>query len=189
MAFGNDIKDFPIDSWGIDDLVVRKARSLLNKGFDVRPVTYRRAAIASAPSGWSGLSDTLRAEVSPQLDAYIVVTKAAAQYGGTNQLISGLGIVEGPFNHYFIYAIFQVAMVDGRQFSAMARGLASLPGDKPCNPMFKPFICGVNREVDRSWWPTSLNPASNQKLRGAMVEFIDKSLPNTLLQMQLTNQR
>ena len=43
MAFGNDTKEFPIDSWRIDDLVVSKARGLLSKSYDVRAVTYRRA--------------------------------------------------------------------------------------------------------------------------------------------------
>ena len=189
MAFGNDTKEFPIDSWRVDDLVVSKARGLLSKSYDVRTVTYRRAAIAAAPISRSGLGDTLRAEVSPQgLDAYLVVTKIPVQYGGTNQSISGLGIVEGPFDHYFIYAILRVVLVDGREFSTIAQSIAALPGDKPCNSIIaKPFICGANREVDKTWWPASLNAASNQKLKGAMVEFIDKSLPNTLRQMELTN--
>jgi hypothetical protein len=116
MAFGNDTKEFPIDSWRVDDLVVSKTRGLLSKSYDVRAVTYRRAAIAAAPISRSGLGDTLRAEVSPQgLDAYLVVTKVAVQYGGTNQSISGLGIVEGPFDHYFIYAILRIVLVDGRE--------------------------------------------------------------------------
>jgi hypothetical protein len=189
MAFGNDTKEFPIDSWRVDDLVVSKTRSLLSKSYDVRAVTYRRAAIAAAPISRSGLGDTLRAEVSPRgLDAYLVVTKIAVQYGGTNQSISGLGIVEGPFDHYFIYAILRVALVDGREFSTIAQSIAALPGDKSCNSIIsKPFICGANREVDKTWWPAALNAASNQKLKGAMVEFIDKSLPNTLRQLELTN--
>jgi hypothetical protein len=189
MVFGNDTKEFPIDSWRIDDLVVSKARGLLGKSYDVRSVTYRRAAIAAAPISRSGLGDILRAEVSPQgLDAYLVVTKVAVQYGGTNQSISGLGIVEGPFDHYFIYSILRIVLVDGREFSTIAQSVAALPGDKPCNSIIaKPFICGANREVDKTWWPTSLDAASNQRLKGAMVEFIDKSLPNTLRQMELTN--
>jgi len=189
MAFGNDIKEFPIDSWRIDDLVASKARGLLSKSYDVRPVTYRRAAIAAAPISRNGLADTLRAELSPQgRDAYLVVTKIPVQYGGTNQSISGLGIVEGPFDHYFIYAILRIVLVDGREFSTIAQSIAALPEAKPCNSLFnKPFICGANREVDKTWWPASFDAASNQRLKGAMVEFIDKSLPNTLRQMELTN--
>jgi hypothetical protein len=188
MVFGNDAKEFSIDSWHIDDLAVAKARGLLGKTHDVRSVTYRRAAIASAPGGRSGLADTLRAAVAPQgLDTYLVMTKTTVQYGGTNQTIGGLGIVEGAFDNFFIYAIYQVALVDGRDFSPISRSVALLPGDKSCNPLFKPFICGANRAVDKTWWPASLDAASNQRLKGAMVEFVDKSLPNTLRQMELTN--
>jgi hypothetical protein len=35
--------------------------------------------------------------------------------------------------------------------------------------------------------PASLDAASNQRLKGGVIELIDMSLPNTLQQMQLTD--
>src|SRR5262245_59514877 len=46
-VFGNASRDFPIDSWGIDDLMIGRIRTALAPRFDVRPVTYRRAAFAN----------------------------------------------------------------------------------------------------------------------------------------------
>jgi len=46
---------------------------------------------------------------------------------------------------------------------------------------------GPHKQVDESWWPTARDAASNQRLKGAVVELIDQSLPNTLQQLQLVN--
>src|SRR5215472_10013124 len=35
---------YSIESWGIDDLIVSRASSLLSRRFEVRPVPHRRAA-------------------------------------------------------------------------------------------------------------------------------------------------
>jgi len=60
--------------------------------------------------------------------------------------------------------------------------------DSRCNlAVARQWFAPGCQEVDKLWWPTSLDAASNQKLKGAMVEFIDKSLPNTLRQMEVTN--
>jgi hypothetical protein len=190
-VFGNDLKEFPIDSWGIDDHVAGQVRALLSKRFDVRPVTYRRADVAAPKDIWGGIGATIRAQVSPQgLDAYIVLTSAESQYASTNQSLNGLGIVEhgggaGIFpKHYFLFALYYVSVIDGNQFSPLGLSVASLP-EAPSYLMA--VIHGPNREVDQSLWPASLDAASNQRLKGGVIELIDKSLPNTLQQMQLTD--
>src|SRR6266545_2488431 len=48
-VFGNDQKEFAIDSWKIDDFVIGKVRAALGKRFDVRPVTYQKAAFLAPP--------------------------------------------------------------------------------------------------------------------------------------------
>src|SRR5262249_40476839 len=86
VAFLNDKKDFPIESWGINDMVAGKVRSALSRRYDVRPLTYRKSAFASLESGQSTLAERIRAEVTPQgLDAYLVVVSGDAQYLGSNQ--------------------------------------------------------------------------------------------------------
>jgi hypothetical protein len=190
-VFGNDLKELPIDSWGIDDHVAGEVRGLLSKRFDVRPVTYRRADIAAPKNVWGGIGERIRGQVSPPgLDAYIVLTSAESQYASTNQSLNGLGIVEhgggaGIFpKHYFLFALYAVSVIDGNQFSPLGFSFASLPG---AAPYLMEVIHGPNREVDQSLWPASLDAASNQRLKGGVIELIDKSLPNTLQQMQLTD--
>src|SRR5690349_8234175 len=48
MGFGNDAKEFPVDAWGIDQLVVSKVRSVLARRFEVRPVAYNKSAFLNA---------------------------------------------------------------------------------------------------------------------------------------------
>jgi hypothetical protein len=187
-VFGNDVIAFPTDSWGIDDHVTSQVRGLLSKRFDVRPVTYRRADVTEENNFWGSTGERIRGRVSPPgLDAYILLTRAESQYSSSNQGLKGLGIVElgGLISkHYVLYALYNVSVIDGNQFSILGRSVASLP-DAPSYLMEN--IHGPNREVDQSWWPTSLDAASNQRLKGGVIDLIDKSLPGSLQQMQLTD--
>ena len=55
MSFGrtgltglnNRSQSFPIGSWGLDDLIVQQATTALNGRFQVRPVSYQRAAFGA----------------------------------------------------------------------------------------------------------------------------------------------
>src|SRR5262249_32923739 len=71
LAFGSDFKEMAIGSWGIDEMMTAKIRTALSPRFDVRPVTYKRAAFAAFPDR-SGLvaqnfnPEVVRTQVSPQ---------------------------------------------------------------------------------------------------------------------------
>jgi hypothetical protein len=190
-VFGNESQEMAIDSWGIDDLMTAKIRAALTPRFDVRPVSYRRAVFANVENRLSLVTEqlraeTVRAEVSPPgLDAYLIVTKASAPYGQTNQTLTGLGIVEGfqlgdPL--VYMYAFHSISVVDGHEWSVSRGTYATVP-DEP--GLFGPRFKGASRKLDKSWWPTSLDAASNQRLKGVVVELIDQSLPGTLQKMQL----
>jgi hypothetical protein len=56
-AFGNERNKVPIDSWQIDDLVVRKIGAFLGKSWSVRPINYAKGAFASS-SRTMGFSTT-----------------------------------------------------------------------------------------------------------------------------------
>src|SRR5262249_10255190 len=128
VAFLNDKKDFPIESWGINDMVAGKVRSALSRRYDVRPLTYRKSAFASLESGQSTLAERIRAEVLPQgLDAYLVVVSGDAQYLGSNQQLHSLGIVEG-FGVWFLYALYGITAVDGHDWNFRGHTRAALPG-------------------------------------------------------------
>jgi hypothetical protein len=185
-VFGNESDEMAIDSWGIDDVMTAKIRVALTPRFDVRPVTYRRAAFANLENrlaiGVEQLrAETVRAEVSPQLDAYLIVTKASAPYNQTNQILTGLGIVEG--GEVYVYAFHSISLVDGHDWT-LSRGTYATLQAEP-NFLGMPRSKGASRKLDKSWWPVSRDAASNQRLKGVIVELIDESLPGTLRKMQL----
>jgi hypothetical protein len=190
-VFGNDESEFPVDSWGIDDVMAGKVRTLLGQRFDVRPVTYRRAAFAKPNRG--GIGAMVREGVTPAaVDAYVVVTHGGSRLGATNQSVSGLGMLEASggllySNRHFVYALYAVSIIDAREFSSKAFTVSLMPGEALVDPLRSTVIRGPHRQVDQSWWPTSPTAASNQRLKGAVLELIDQSLPNTLQQLQLAN--
>ncbi len=190
-VFGNDESEFPVDAWGVDDVMAGKVRGLLGRRFDVRPVTYRRAAFAKG--SWGGIGALVREGVTPApVDAYVVITRGFNQLGATNQSVSGLGILEtsGGLLHsdrVFVYALYAVSIIDAREFSSKAITGALMPGEAAVDPLRSTVMRGPHRQVDQSWWPTSPTAAANQRLKGAVLELIDQSLPNTLQQLQLTN--
>jgi hypothetical protein len=190
-VFGNESQEIPIDSWGIDELMTSKIRAALAGRLDVRPVKYRRAAFAEAENtiaiGVESLrGETVRTEVTPQgLDAYLIVTKATAPYGQTNQMLRGLGMVDGfKFGDHLIYAyaFYSISLVDGHDWTVSRGTFATIQGDAG---LFGPRLKGASRELDKSWWPASLDAASNQRLKGVVAELIDQSLPGTLQKMLL----
>jgi hypothetical protein len=190
-VFGNESNEFPVAAWGIDDLVVTKVRAVLGRRLDVRPVTYQRSAFYER--NVDGISGAVRAAgPTGGVDAYVVITHGVSKLGATNQFVSGLGLLEGSggplySNRYFLYALYAVSIIDAKTFASKGIVRSVMPGEAQINPLPTTPLIGPHRQVDKSWWPTSLDAASNQRLKGAVVELIDKSLPNTLQELQLTN--
>jgi hypothetical protein len=190
-VFGNDESVFPVAAWGIDDLMAGKVRTLLGRRFDVRPVTYRRTVFATPHRG--GIPAMTREAVTPAaVDAYVVIAYGNSPVGATNQAVSGLGMLETSggilsSNRFFLYALYSVSIIDAREFSSKAVTVALMRGEALVDPMRATALRGPHRQVDESWWPTARDANSNQRLKGAVVELIDQSLPNTLQQLQLVN--
>jgi hypothetical protein len=168
-VLGNDLKEFPIGSWGVDDYVASKVRAVLGKRYDLRPVTYDRGSIAAASGSWGKLGENIRPHISTQgLDAYLVFRGSDGQYTGTNQYMQGFGIVEHLTINYFLFALYNVVLVDGKDFSVVGSGGA-----------------GPRQKVDQSWWPTSFDAAANPRLKAGTLALIDQSLPETITRIGL----
>jgi hypothetical protein len=184
---GNDFKEMPIAAWGIDEMMTAKLRAALSPRFDVRPVTYKRAAFAIFPDRSGFLAQNFRPEVvrevSPQgLDAYLIVVKSERSSGGSSRpMFQGLGSTEGNTDVdpiMFVHAYYNIYLVDGRDFRIKSQAGSHIP--RPFNPFVREAFSSPARKVDASMWPTSLNAAEHQKLKGVVVELIDQSLPPTL---------
>ena len=184
-VFANDEKEFPIDAWGIDQFVVTKVRSVLAGRFAVRPVAYDKSAFLQARNE-DAIAAGVRAQAkAADIDAYIVVTRAATQFGNTNQSLQGLGILEkGALSAYFfVYALYQVTVVDGHSFTVIANSPAILVSQDTVLATMS--IRGPAREVDASWMPATLDAAHNIRLKSAITELLDRNLPRTIEKMRL----
>ena len=188
-GFDNSPRHVPIASWGLDDMIVQQVASALNGRFQVQPVTYTRARFAAVqesviPAVNLVSSDPFRklveSEVSPQgLDAYIVITRARANFGGGNRKVEGVGLIaySTVFESYNqIHALYEIRVIDGKTFGVIEK-LAAGPLDNASDVR----LPGPARLIDANF------DARDENLRRAIVDLITRSLPHTLSDMHLVN--
>jgi hypothetical protein len=188
-GLGGNAQSISIGSWGIDDLIASRASSLLSRRFEVHPVTYRRAAFAafegdSAVAAVNLLRDDpikklIPAEVSPLgLDAYMLITKAKSIYGSTSRTVAGVGVISRTAvfgSSSQIHALYVVRLVDGHDFHLIAKGTAS-----PLNNSEMNRLAGPSRPVDDFFLPAANDIPRNEKLKAAIIDLIERSLPTTM---------
>src|SRR4051812_48513542 len=91
-VFGNESSDAPIESWGLDDLVVARVRAAAAGRMSVRRVAYSKEALQDAGSKEpAGAIRALAGNAS--CERYLVVTKSSGQVAGTNQRAAGVGLL------------------------------------------------------------------------------------------------
>lgn len=188
-GFDNSPRTIPIASWGLDDLIVQDVASALSSRFQVQPVTYTRASFSTIQESPITAVNLVRGDpfkkfvetqVSPQgLDAYIVVTRAKAYFGGGNRRVEGVGLITYSTvleTYSQIHALYEIRVVDGKTFGIIEK-FAAAPLDNASNVR----LPGPGRVVDASF------DASDENLRRAIVDLITRSLPVTLSDMHLVN--
>ena len=191
MVLDNSPRSVPIGSWGLDDLVVQQVTAALSGRFQVQQVTYTRAAFAAIQESpvtavnlvrGDPFKKLVQAEISPQgLDAYVVITKAKAYFGGGNRKVEGLGLItySAVLDSYRqIHALYEIRVVDGKTFDIIEK-LAAGPLDNASNIR----LPGPSRLVDADF------DEQDENLRRAIVDLIMRSLPNALSDLHLTNQK
>jgi hypothetical protein len=187
---------FPIEPWGIDDLVVSRTAALLSRRFQVQNVTYRRGSFAAgernSPIAVANLlrddpiKALVRTEVSPQgLDAYVVITKATSRYGTRGRSVSGIGAV----NHTavfgvdaLIHALYTIRVIDGHKFDVIGKRSAVVLDNADVVR-----LAGPSRMIDAATLPTANEVASNDRLKAAVTDLIERSLENTLQDLRLSD--
>src|SRR5258706_1771388 len=194
----NGSQSCPVGSWGLDDLIVQQATAAMSGRFQVQPVSSKRAAFAMiekdspvAPVNFirgDPFKKLVQTEVSPQgLDAYIVITKAKANFGGGGRKVEGIGFVSygtllASSNH--IHALYEIRVIDGKTFDGI-ENMASPPSDS-AEAVRLP---GPSRLVDESISPSIGDPARNENLHRAITDLIARSLSTTLSDMHLAETR
>ncbi len=191
-------QSFPIESWGLDDLIVQQATSALSGRFQVQQVSYRRAAFAAiepdspvAPVNLvrsDPFKKLVQTEVSPQgLDAYVVITKAKSNFGGGGRKVEGIGFITygtllEPYSQ--IHVLYEVRVIDGKTFDVIEKRAAA-----PLDNVETVRLAGPSRLVDESFSLSVGDPVRNEKLHGAITDLIVRSLSSTLSDMHLAEIR
>jgi hypothetical protein len=169
-----------IRSWGLDELIVQQATTLLNGRFRVQPVSYPRDAFVAI--GESAVTPVnlmrgdpfkalVRTDVSPKgLDAYVVISRAKSKLG-TGRNVQGIGFMEYRTllaSYGLIHALYEVRLIDGKS---------------PLGNIEIMRLQGPSQLVDGAFD----GAAGIETLRAAIVDLITRSLPLTLGDMHLAN--
>jgi hypothetical protein len=187
----NSPRSGPIASWGLDDLMVQQVTDALSNRFQVQPVTYPRATFATTQESAITAVNLVRGdpfkklvqtEVSPQgLDAYIVITKAKAYFGGGNRKVEGLGLIRYSTvleSFDLLHALYEIRVVDGKTLDIIEK-LAAGPIDNGSTVR----LPGPSLMIDAGF------DERDDNLHRAVVDLVIRSLPNTLSDMHLINQK
>jgi hypothetical protein len=187
-VFGNELNEVPIGAWGLDDAVVSRVSALLAKRFTVKRIAVPQGAFAAYenPAAFSDSSATLQGIVrklagSANCDLYIVVTRSGVPFSGTNQVVAGVGMVEGgglinPDN-VTLYAVTTVHLYDGRTFERL---IWQRPGFA-IGGSFGKVVNAPHRTLDRTWWPATPQAVHSEKIKSAtralLVEGVAETIP------------
>jgi len=194
MAFGNDLKEVPIESWGLDDLVVARVRAAAGTGVAVRRIAYPANAFEPydhPPRRLFGDGDKdLRSVVQAIVGAggcerYVVVVKDKNADRLTNQTFTGIGIFSRAGGDVHLFALTALFVFDGHTFEVLKKGVGSPVEEKlgsnptlfdvmRTNPMRGP---NVPLKEDFSWPPA---PDAVMGLRDATRALLAESLDTTL---------
>jgi hypothetical protein len=201
-AFGNDLKEIPIEAWGLDDLVVARVRAAAGPGIAVRRIAF--PANAFEPPGnplsrlfrtendFKGLVKTIAG--ASGCERYVVVLKAGSALGSTNQSVEGIGLV----NWGFLFALTSVFVFDGHTFDILKEGHGTINEQKIVpDPLVNALlrtksIHGPSRELKQFRpstepdaavnWPPTVDTVMGLRdvTRALLAESLDSVLPKLL---------
>jgi hypothetical protein len=195
-VFGNELKEVPIGSWGIDDAVASKVSAVLSQRFKVKRIGVPQGTFSAydKPAAFSNSDAELqgivrRLAASQGCDVVIVVTRAGAPWGSSNQFVVGLGLLEagGLINagNVTLFAVTTIHVYDGRTFER-------LTWQRPQFQIGGSLMGGINgphRTLDSSWWPATPQAVHSDKLKSATRALVEQSVAATIPQvMGMTKQ-
>jgi hypothetical protein len=189
-VFGNELNEVPIGAWGLDDAVVSRVSAVLARRFTVKriPISLGAFAAYETPPAFGDSDATLQGIVrklagSANCDLLIVITRSGISFGGTNQVVTGIGMVEGggainPDN-VTLYAVTAVHLYDGRSFERL---LWRRPGFSFGGSMGN-VVNAPHRKLDRTWWPASPQEVHTEKYKSATREVLVNGIAATVPEM------
>jgi hypothetical protein len=193
-GFDSGDRRYSVESWGLDDMIIRQASTALSGRFQVQPLSYSRAAFAASETDppvtlvklihEDRIEALLRKEPpASSIDAYIVIVKAKSTIGPSSRKVAGIGFVKyaSAFGSYGqLYALYEIRVIDGHSFKEIEKRSAA--------PLEQGVVrlAGPTQPVRDMALLDTGDPASNEKLHDAIVDIIARSLPSTLRNLHLT---
>ncbi|WP_157100410.1 hypothetical protein [Rhodoplanes sp. Z2-YC6860] len=191
MVFGNGLEEIAVDSWGIDELIVRKVGTVLGNRFTVRRINFPKATLAALESPGGGLFRNTTAEwdqavaaaarASGKCDLTISVYRTGAAFSNTNQTLFGLGIVSYGaelMGSYYLFAHFAIRIYDGNTFAVLKTEVART---ETTLASVLTGVGGLTRRVDKTWWPETPQAAvQSAQIRDGIRTLVNQSLEKTL---------
>ena len=191
-VFGNEFTDAPIESWGLDDLVVARVRAAAGS-LAVRRITYARGAFEPYyhpprelfRDARNDLANVVRqVTISAHCERYLVVTRSGGQVAGTNQSAEGIGVLtnwsSGAFKNASLFAFFRITLFDGKTLAKqedpigfgarLAAHLANLGKDEN-------FTLLTDFEVPSTPEAVTSNVRLREGARTMLTAKLDKILP------------
>ena len=205
-AFGNDLKEVPIESWALDDLVVARVRAAAGARFAARRIAYPANAFEPFDNPPSRLfrnaSKDLKGDVQAiaatgGCERYVVVIEGVGQWVGTNQLLEGIGMVNRG-TYTYLFADTTLFVFDGHTFDVLKTGAGALDKEKIVpdpfvNAMLQTErVHGPNRELKEFQrpnepdavfvWPPTHDTVMGLRdpTRALLAESLDNVLPKLL---------
>jgi len=195
MVFGNAFTAVPIESWGLDDLIVARVRAAA-PGLSVRKIPYTKDDLARADATRSlfrtagdSFKTFIQSAAPAACERYVVVNRERNQFSNTNQSVEGVGIVQwgNPIKERtFLFAMTNIRVFDGQTFELLKHGSASTEdGLTVSRVLLLNAIRGPNRELESAAFPAipaeaATNPGFREGIRGLLTESLDKTLPAML---------
>jgi hypothetical protein len=198
--FGNELKEVPIESWGLDDLVVARVRAAAGTGVAVRRIAYSANAFEPydhPPHRLFGDADKdLKSVVQAIASAggcerYVVVVKDANADRITQQAFRGIGVFSRAGGDTHLFALTALFVFDGHTFEVLKKGVGTPVEEKlPSNPSLYDVLRtnpmrGPNLALkDFSSWPPATDAVMGLRdaTRALLAESLDKTLPDLLEQ-------
>jgi hypothetical protein len=190
-VFGNALTEVPVETWGLEDLIVARVRVAAGASNSVRRVTYVKDAFESyyhPPRQLFGRSgDSLEAVVrqiagNGGCERYLVVTESGGQYGGTNQTMNGIGVVtnwsSGAFKKGALYTYIHVTVFEGHSFAKLKDPLDTVGARLTAGFVKDDSIKTLDDFEPPSPPSTAVNDARlRDTTRALLTERLDKILP------------
>jgi hypothetical protein len=201
VMFGNESKEVPIESWGLDDLVVARVRAATGTGVAVRRIAYPANAFEPydhPPRRLFGDADKDLKNVVQAIasaggcERYVVVVKDTNADRITNQAFTGIGVFSRAGGDIHLFALAALIVFDGHTFEVLEKRVGSPVEEKiGSNPTLYDRLRtnpmrGANVPLNDFSWPPAPDAVMGLRdaTRALLAESLDKTLPELLEQLQ-----